>query len=92
MNTLMPVLTRPATSGVVTNWTLVSLNHDTQSCMDPNVIESKVIARHPRVMTLSCLETRISGMHGDATALAPYIYAFYVWWIYFLHVVSRKEK
>ncbi|KZV86617.1 Thi4-domain-containing protein [Exidia glandulosa HHB12029] len=25
-------------SGVVTNWTLVSLNHDTQSCMDPNVI------------------------------------------------------
>eukprot|EP01025_Chloroclados_australasicus_P033959 TRINITY_DN3476_c0_g2_i1.p1 TRINITY_DN3476_c0_g2~~TRINITY_DN3476_c0_g2_i1.p1 ORF type:complete len:350 (-),score=74.45 TRINITY_DN3476_c0_g2_i1:141-1043(-) len=29
--------------GVVTNWTLVSLNHDTQSCMDPNVIESKVV-------------------------------------------------
>lgn len=28
--------------GVVTNWTLVSLNHDTQSCMDPNVIESQV--------------------------------------------------
>lgn len=25
-------------AGVVTNWTLVSLNHDTQSCMDPNVI------------------------------------------------------
>mmetsp|Transcript_68187 Transcript_68187/g.168473 ORF Transcript_68187/g.168473 Transcript_68187/m.168473 type:complete len:335 (-) Transcript_68187:156-1160(-) len=30
-------------AGVVTNWTLVALNHDTQSCMDPNVIESKVI-------------------------------------------------
>lgn len=30
-------------AGVVTNWTLVSLNHDTQSCMDPNVMESKVI-------------------------------------------------
>lgn len=29
--------------GAVTNWTLVSLNHDTQMCMDPNVIESKVI-------------------------------------------------
>ncbi|CCH44316.1 Thiazole biosynthetic enzyme [Wickerhamomyces ciferrii] len=26
-------------AGVVTNWTLVSLHHDTQSCMDPNVIE-----------------------------------------------------
>lgn len=30
-------------SGVVTNWTLVSLNHDTQSCMDPNVMESRVV-------------------------------------------------
>jgi thiamine thiazole synthase len=27
-------------AGVVTNWTLVSLNHDTQSCMDPNTINS----------------------------------------------------
>lgn len=26
-------------AGVVTNWTLVSMAHDTQSCMDPNVIE-----------------------------------------------------
>lgn len=30
-------------AGVVTNWTLVALNHDTQSCMDPNVIEAKVV-------------------------------------------------
>lgn len=30
-------------SGVVTNWTLVTLNHSTQSCMDPNVMEAKVI-------------------------------------------------
>lgn len=30
-------------AGVVTNWALVSLNHDTQSCMDPNVIEAKVV-------------------------------------------------
>ncbi|CUM67343.1 uncharacterized protein PRCAT00005036001 [Priceomyces carsonii] len=30
-------------AGVVTNWTLVSLNHDTQSCMDPNTINSSVV-------------------------------------------------
>ncbi|KAJ2964334.1 hypothetical protein NQZ79_g859 [Umbelopsis isabellina] len=30
-------------AGVVTNWTLVSLNHDTQSCMDPNTITAPVI-------------------------------------------------
>lgn len=29
--------------GVVTNWTLVALNHNTQSCMDPNVMEAKVV-------------------------------------------------
>jgi thiamine thiazole synthase len=32
-----------AVGGVVTNWTLVTLHHDTQSCMDPNVIEAKVV-------------------------------------------------
>jgi len=30
-------------AGVVTNWTLVTLNHSTQSCMDPNVMEAKVV-------------------------------------------------
>jgi len=30
-------------AGVVTNWTLVALNHDTQSCMDPNTINAPVI-------------------------------------------------
>ncbi|KAI5084443.1 hypothetical protein GOP47_0000612 [Adiantum capillus-veneris] len=30
-------------AGVVTNWALVSMNHNTQSCMDPNVMESKVV-------------------------------------------------
>jgi len=30
-------------AGIVTNWTLVSLNHGLQSCMDPNVIEAKVV-------------------------------------------------
>jgi len=29
--------------GVVTNWTLVALHHSTQSCMDPNVVEAKVV-------------------------------------------------
>lgn len=30
-------------AGVVTNWTLVALNHDTQSCMDPNTITSPIV-------------------------------------------------
>ncbi|THG98817.1 hypothetical protein EW026_g3427 [Hermanssonia centrifuga] len=34
---------RQRVSGVVTNWTLVALNHDTQSCMDPNVITAPVV-------------------------------------------------
>lgn len=29
--------------GVVTNWTLVALNHDTQSCMDPNTITAPIV-------------------------------------------------
>jgi len=34
---------RQRVAGVVTNWTLVSLNHDTQSCMDPNTITAPVV-------------------------------------------------
>lgn len=30
-------------AGVVTNWTLVSLHHGTQSCMDPNVMEAEMV-------------------------------------------------
>ncbi|KAI0320520.1 Thi4-domain-containing protein [Amylostereum chailletii] len=30
-------------AGVVTNWTLVALHHDSQSCMDPNTITAPVI-------------------------------------------------
>lgn len=30
-------------AGVVTNWSLVSQNHDMTSCMDPNVVEAKVV-------------------------------------------------
>jgi hypothetical protein len=31
--------------GVVTNWALVTAAHDTQSCMDPNVVEAQVRAQ-----------------------------------------------
>ncbi|KII90613.1 hypothetical protein PLICRDRAFT_538929 [Plicaturopsis crispa FD-325 SS-3] len=34
---------RQRVAGVVTNWTLVALNHDTQSCMDPNTITAPII-------------------------------------------------
>jgi cysteine-dependent adenosine diphosphate thiazole synthase len=44
------LITRPLGSGngvriagVVTNWTLVALNHDNQSCMDPNTINSPLV-------------------------------------------------
>lgn len=30
-------------AGVVTNWTLVALNHDTQLCMDPNTINCDIV-------------------------------------------------
>ncbi|KAK0202013.1 Thi4 family-domain-containing protein [Desarmillaria ectypa] len=30
-------------AGVVTNWTLVALNHDTQSCMDPNTVTAPIV-------------------------------------------------
>ncbi|KAK4192254.1 putative mitochondrial thiazole biosynthetic enzyme precursor [Podospora australis] len=30
-------------AGVVTNWTLVSMHHDDQSCMDPNTINTNVV-------------------------------------------------
>ena len=30
-------------AGVVVNWTLVSLNHDKMSCMDPNTINSRLV-------------------------------------------------
>lgn len=30
-------------AGVVTNWTLVSMHHDDQSCMDPNTINSRMV-------------------------------------------------
>ena len=47
--------------GAVTNWTLVSLNHDTQMCMDPNVLESKVMVS----------STGHDGPMGASGALTP---------------------
>ncbi|KAK7745931.1 thiamine metabolism-related protein [Cytospora paraplurivora] len=49
--TVEDLITRRATegehdvriAGVVTNWTLVSMHHDDQSCMDPNTINAPVI-------------------------------------------------
>ena len=45
------LITRPAPgapdsvriAGVVTNWTLVSMHHDDQSCMDPNTINAPLV-------------------------------------------------
>ncbi|KAE9992658.1 hypothetical protein EG327_008259 [Venturia inaequalis] len=47
--TVEDLITRPAANesvriaGVVTNWTLVSMHHDDQSCMDPNTINAPLI-------------------------------------------------
>ena len=30
-------------AGVVTNWTLVTMHHDDQSCMDPNTINAPIV-------------------------------------------------
>lgn len=38
-----PLSSSQRIAGVVTNWTLVALNHMTQSCMDPNTITAPVI-------------------------------------------------
>ncbi|KAL9664438.1 hypothetical protein QQ045_019838 [Rhodiola kirilowii] len=43
-------------AGVVTNWALVSMNHDTQSCMDPNVMEAKV----KRVSGMKALDMNVA--------------------------------
>ncbi len=47
--TVEDLITRPLAdgsvriAGVVTNWTLVSMHHDDQSCMDPNTINAPVV-------------------------------------------------
>lgn len=62
-------------AGVVTNWTLVAMHHDDQSCMDPNVINSNIVLSTTghdgpfgafsakRAVALGGLE-RLGGMRG----------------------------
>jgi len=62
--------------GVVTNWSLVTQNHDTQSCMDPQVIEAKVVVTATghdgpmgatsakRLEAIGCLPAGLPGMHA----------------------------
>lgn len=62
-------------AGVVTNWTLVSMHHDDQSCMDPNTINCPIIISTTghdgpfgafcvkRLVSMGALE-RLGGMRG----------------------------
>ncbi|EFW98890.1 thiazole biosynthetic enzyme [Grosmannia clavigera kw1407] len=62
-------------AGVVTNWTLVSLHHDDQSCMDPNTINAPVVISTTghdgpmgafsvkRLVSMQALD-RLGGMRG----------------------------
>lgn len=63
------LITRPTddgkvrVAGVVTNWTLVSMHHDDQSCMDPNTINSKIIISctgHDGPMGAFCVKRLVS--------------------------------
>jgi thiamine thiazole synthase len=67
------LITRPAPTaekpdavriaGVVTNWTLVSMHHDDQSCMDPNTINAPVIISttgHDGPMGAFCVKRLVS--------------------------------
>jgi len=61
--------------GVVTNWSLVAQNHDSQSCMDPQVIEAKVVVTATghdgpmgatsakRLESIGALPSGLPGMH-----------------------------
>ena len=54
-------------SGVVTNWTLVALNHDTQLCMDPNTINASVLLSttgHDGPFGAFCAK-RLESLSGD---------------------------
>jgi hypothetical protein len=56
-------------AGVVTNWTLVTLHHDTQSCMDPNVIEAKVRgSRGPLLPPLRLAHDALQNIPAPSTA------------------------
>ena len=62
-------------AGVVTNWTLVNMHHDDQSCMDPNTINAPVVISTTghdgpfgafsvkRLVSMGALE-KLGGMRG----------------------------
>lgn len=62
--------------GVVSNWSLVAQNHNTQSCMDPQVIEAKVVvsatghdgpmgaSSAKRLVSIGALPEGLPGMHA----------------------------
>jgi len=62
------LITRPSSdgvriAGVVTNWTLVAMHHDDQSCMDPNTINAPVIISttgHDGPMGAFCVKRLVS--------------------------------
>ncbi|ODQ63494.1 Thi4-domain-containing protein [Nadsonia fulvescens var. elongata DSM 6958] len=68
-------------AGVVTNWTLVSLHHDDQSCMDPNTINAPVVLSTTghdgpfgafsvkRLLSMGAIE-KLGGMRGLDMQLA----------------------
>lgn len=68
--------------GAVTNWSLVTQNHDTQSCMDPQVIEAKVVvtatghdgpmgaSSAKRLESIGALQRNLPGMHALDMATA----------------------
>ncbi|KAJ9452775.1 Thiamine thiazole synthase 2 [Diplonema papillatum] len=65
-----------AVRGVVTNWSLVAQNHDNQSCMDPQVMEAKVVVSSTghdgpmgatsakRLESIGLLPDRLPGMNA----------------------------
>ena len=76
------LITRPATddegihiAGVVTNWTLVAMHHDDQSCMDPNTVNAPLVISTTghdgpmgafsvkRLVSMKCIE-KLGGMRG----------------------------
>ncbi|KAL7272842.1 thiamine metabolism-related protein [Rhizina undulata] len=76
-----PITGQLRVAGVVTNWTLVSMHHDDQSCMDPNTINAPVIISTTghdgpfgafsvkRLVSMGTLE-KLGGMRGLDMKLA----------------------
>lgn len=59
-------------AGVVTNWTLVSMHHDDQSCMDPNTINAPVIISttgHDGPFGAFCAKRLVSMKHDGLPTL-----------------------